>query len=1033
MRVAPTCVRVRHMGKIEEPGRASGLTFLRHPAGENMAKRLYGMLFALAVCMLVVRPVCALDPGIPFHALVLDHWSVEQGLPQISVSGMAEDRAGFLWVNTQSAVARFDGERFVTFDRRNTGVDTSMLTSLWADPHGEVWFGGAHGLLRERDGRFTPLGGPAINAIIDVGDGTPLLATSQGLARVDNDKVVTLAGYEGAAYSLLRDGNTLWIGGLGRVCHRDMNSDAAAIACVQQDQPEQAGLPVTHLAKAYGSLWLGTRAGLLRLDGKHIVDSGLSPELDISSIESLLADRAGNLWIGTVQALYRRTLHAGLERIGDDDISHHPWVQALFEDGAGNLWMGTRIHGLYRVWNGWTLGISKPEGLADALVWSVVSAPTGQLVIGTNSGVEMVDDKRAHVVIRGRDLPNPSAYELYYDHRGQLWVGTRAGVAVYAGDRNVTPDALSVLSRWQINVIREVADDDVWIGTTGGLYRWHQGQLSRMDKGASGAASIIRAILPLAPDHLYLGTEDGVREWRAGQLTQPAWAKPLAGHFVSRLIMVEPDVLALATTDAGIGFMRGGRLRMTGQADGLPSDNAWTLDVLGGDLYVGSIAGVWRLPLATLPLPGAPIRRVTVQRLAGEDRDTSLHNTKCCNGGGGARSLIDGKVIWYATTDGALGVDTRALGAEPRSPPAMIESVGHDGQQIPRQQFVLAPGKRDLAISYTAPYLRIGTLAFRYQLEGYDKGWQNAGERRTAFYTHLPPGDYRFRVAAELAGAQGFGPEAERVIRVEPFWYERELVHAFIIMMSCIVVILLAGWFMRRQHRRQAWLEAQVDQRTEQLTRALERLRVANLALAEESQTDALTALHNRRYLLSQLPAVLMSDVHIGVLQIDIDHFKHINDRYGHAVGDTVLRELGQLLAEARRESDITVRWGGEEFLLLVRNVDAAGVQRIAERLRRDVAARHFGDGRGGQIPLTCSIGFSMHPLAAHADRVTFDAALELADLALYRAKQDGRNTCVGLLVNQPLTSEILGAPLAPQLDNLLASGWLRWLRRGGV
>ncbi|MFA6228993.1 MAG: diguanylate cyclase [Rhodanobacter sp.] len=998
-----------------------------------MARRFYGMLFVLVVCMLVVRPASALDPDTPFHAFVLDHWSVEQGLPQITVSGMAEDRAGFLWVITQIAVTRFDGERFVTFDRRNTGVDTSMLTSVWADPHGQVWFGGAHGLLRERDGSFTTLGGPAINAIIDAGDGTPLLATSQGLARVENDKIVTLAGYEGAAYSLLRDGKTLWIGGLGRICQRDVNSDAAAITCVQQDVPAQGRVPVAHLARAGGTLWLGTHAGLLRLDSKRIVDSGLSPELDISSIESLLTDRAGNLWVGTVQALYRRTPHAGLQRIDDEDISHHPWVQALFEDGAGNLWMGTHINGLYRIWDGWTRSISKSEGLADALVWSVARAPTGQLVIGTNSDVEMVEGERAHVIIPGGDLPNPSAYELYYDHRGQLWVGTRAGVAVYAGDRNVTPDALSVLSRWQINVIREVADDDVWIGTAGGLYRWHQGHLSRMDVGASGASSIIRAILPLTPDHLYLGTEDGVREWRDGKLTQPAWAKPLAGHFVSRLIMVEPDVLALATTDAGIGFMRDGRLRMTGQADGLPSDNAWTLDVLDGDLYVGSIAGVWRLPLATLPLPGTPVRRVTPQRLAGEDRDTSLRKAKCCNGGAGARSLVDGKVIWYATTDGALSVDTGALGAAPDSPPAVIESVEHDDHQVSQHVFVLAPGKRDLAINYTAPYLRIGTLAFRYQLVGYDKEWQDAGGRRTAFYTHLPPGDYQFRVAAELAGAEGFGPEADLVIRVEPFWYERALVRALATLLVCISVILLVVWFIRRQRRRHAWLETQVNQRTEQLTRAVERLRVANLALAEESQTDTLTALHNRRYLLSHLPAVLLSDERIGVLQIDIDHFKHINDRYGHAVGDTVLRELGRLLAEARRDSDITVRWGGEEFLLVLRNVDAAGVQRIAERLRCDVAARHFGDGRGGRIALTCSIGFSMHPLAAHADKATFDATVELADLALYRAKQDGRDTCVGLLVNQPLTGEILGEPLAPQLKNLLASGRLRWLRRGAV
>ena len=164
-------------------------------------------------------------------------------------------------------------------------------------------------------------------------------------------------------------------------------------------------------------------------------------------------------------------------------------------------------------------------------------------------------------------------------------------------------------------------------------------------------------------------------------------------------------------------------------------------------------------------------------------------------------------------------------------------------------------------------------------------------------------------------------------------------------------------------------------------------------------------------------------------MQIDIDHFKHINDAWGHAVGDAVLRELGAKLAELRRDSDITVRWGGEEFLLLLRDVDPADVLRIAQRLRQDIAAKAFADGRGGVLRLTCSIGFSMHPLAAHSDAATFDAAVELADLALYRAKYLGRDQCVGLLATAPLPAAILRDPLAPQLDALLAAGQLKWVR----
>lgn len=1014
------------LGKIERSwGRSGGM--IDHVTRGWKARAIFAIALGLLACLFGMSCALAMDPQQPFHSYVLDHWSVEQGLPQITVLAMTEDRAGFLWINTQSAVARFDGTHFVTYDRATTGVDTSMLAVAWADPHGGVWFGGTHGLLHERDGHFTSLGGGAVNAIIDAGDGTPLLATANGLQRVRGGKVVPLAGYAGAVFSLLRDGKTLWVGGIGRVCRRDERVQPAALSCIRV-APAQQRIIVRHLARRDGGVWLGTQVGLMRLDGDHLAPAGLGGALDTTAIESLLTDRHGVLWIGTVDALYRRVPGRTLERVSDQDIAPRLWVRAQFEDRSGNLWLGTHTRGLYRVWNGWTRHVSMRNGVADPLVWSVLKAPDGQIVFGTNSDVEVFDGKHARLLIPGSALPNPSAYELYYDRQNRLWVGTRAGIAVFDHGQDVTPAALSALRSWRIDDIREVAPDDFWIGTSGGLYRWRLGELSRADPDASTAAAIIRSILPLAPDHLYVGTGDGVLEWRDGKMSEPAWAAPLRGHFVTRLAMLQPGLLGVATSDAGLGVVANGRLRMTSQKDGLPSNNVWTFDVLGDDLYVSSAVGAWRLPLAELTVPGSPERTVSPQLLAGEQRSTSVNALRCCNGGASARSVVDGDVIWYSSTDGIVGVDTRILGALPAAPPARVVAIEHDGKRYSGPSFELDQGTRDLTVNYTAPYLRPGNLRFRYRLDGYDTDWQHADIRREAFYTHLPAGEYRFRVAATLPGAPGYGPEADIVIQVTPHWYERRAVRGPALLALGLLAFLLVRWNMRRQRRRNAWLEEQVEQRTGELSRAMERLRITNLALAEESQTDTLTALHNRRYLMAQLPAVLTEDARIGVLQIDIDHFKQINDSYGHAVGDSVLRELGAELAALRRESDITVRWGGEEFLLLLQDVDAAGATIIAERLRRDIAARAFANGRGGVVRLTCSIGFSMHPLASSADRATFDAALELADLALYRAKHLGRNRCVGLLVTAPLSAEILQTPFAAQLDALLAARQLQWV-----
>ncbi|HXS73370.1 MAG TPA: diguanylate cyclase [Rhodanobacteraceae bacterium] len=987
-------------------------------------------LGAILLWMFAIPAALALDARLPFRAFILDNWSVEQGLPQITAFSIVQDRAGYLWIGTQIALARFDGTRFTTFDRDHAGVDTGTLTASWADQRGQVWFGGPQGLLRERNGHFDDLGGNAVFAIMDVGDDMPLLATSRGLARVQGERIVPIAGYDGAAYSLLRDGNTLWIGGAGRLCHAafpaqgSLHSPVCMAVAAHDEQPQ-----IAWLARAQHILWLGSHAGLMRVDGDRIVPAGLGDGVDHSTIESLYTDHDGVLWVGTVDALYRYLPDRTLETLAEADIARDPWVQALFEDRAGNLWMGSHTEGLYRVWNGWARRVSTRDGLADPFVWSVLRAPDGGIVFGTNSDIETFDGRHTHVLLSGKALPNPTAYELYYDHRGRLWIGTRGGIALYDHGRIATPPPLNALTPWQINDIREVADDDFWIASSGGLYRWHDAALTRADPGAGIAAARIRTILPLAADHLLLGTEDGVREWHDGKLTSPAWAAPLRGHFVSRLAWLRPGVLGVATIDAGVGTMVNGQLRMTNSKDGLPSDNAWTLDVLDDYLYVASIAGVWRLPLAQLPLPGSPTQHVTPQLVAGQGRDGSMQHVRCCNGGAGARSLIDGHAIWYSTVSGALRLDLDALGPHPQPPASVIEAVEHAGHQFPAQPFTLHDGTRDLSVQYTAPYLRVETLHFHYQLQGYDTGWQDAADRRAAFYTHLPPGNYRFRVAAAFAGGQRFGKEADLPITVPPYWYERGVVRFGAWLLSLLALGWLLWWWWRAQQRRNTYLEAQVARRTDQLARANERLRLANLALAEESHTDALTALHNRRHLLAELPGFLVAGASVGVMLIDLDNFKQVNDRYGHSTGDNVLFAIGRLLGDARRGSDLTVRWGGEEFLLLLNGVDATSAFATAERLRRDIAATDFGDGRGGKIRLTCSIGFSLHPLAEETSNETFEAALELADLALYRAKRDGRNLSMGLITTAPLAKEILQQPLARQLDGLLANGQVTWVR----
>jgi len=115
---------------------------------------------------LLANSAAALDPAERFHDYVRDNWSSENGLPQVSALTVTQDGTGYIWIGTQNGIARFDGVRFSTYDRRSTGVDTTMATVSYTDRAGDPWFGSAHGALRFHDGRFQSLRAGGGNAAV---------------------------------------------------------------------------------------------------------------------------------------------------------------------------------------------------------------------------------------------------------------------------------------------------------------------------------------------------------------------------------------------------------------------------------------------------------------------------------------------------------------------------------------------------------------------------------------------------------------------------------------------------------------------------------------------------------------------------------------------------------------------------------------------------------------------------------------------------------------------------------------------------
>lgn len=170
-------------------------------------------------------------------------------------------------------------------------------------------------------------------------------------------------------------------------------------------------------------------------------------------------------------------------------------------------------------------------------------------------------------------------------------------------------------------------------------------------------------------------------------------------------------------------------------------------------------------------------------------------------------------------------------------------------------------------------------------------------------------------------------------------------------------------------------------------------LKKSNMLLTELSNTDALTKLNNRRHIMelleNEFDRAIRYETFLSVLMLDIDHFKNINDTLGHQIGDYVLRELGGILKDVNRKSDLPGRYGGEEFIIVLPHSDSKGAALVAQRLREKIEEAKFEDNDKNRIPVTVSIGVGTYPAAGVS---SYAELIKKADDALYRAKGNGRN-----------------------------------------
>ncbi len=308
---------------------------------------------------------------------------------------------------------------------------------------------------------------------------------------------------------------------------------------------------------------------------------------------------------------------------------------------------------------------------------------------------------------------------------------------------------------------------------------------------------------------------------------------------------------------------------------------------------------------------------------------------------------------------------------------------------------------------------------YAYKLEGFDSDWIELGNVRRLSYTNLRSGAYTFRVRA----SNNDGVWNEKGLRVPIRMQAPPWRSGWAYMGYGLALVAGLGAFVRwqqlkvrREEQYSHRLEEEVRRRTVELAARNSDLENLNHRLAEASLTDSLTGLRNRRFLFEHVSkdADLVRRRYIAhkegddsrtfdlsFMMIDLDCFKSINDTCGHAAGDLVLLGVRSVLARSCRSSDVLIRWGGDEFLLVGRDNDPAQVSALAERIRAEIEATAFEIGEGQVARTTCSVGYASYPFVrSEPDLFVWEDILGLADAALYSAKSR-RNAWVGFLSTQ--------------------------------
>jgi diguanylate cyclase (GGDEF)-like protein len=932
----------------------------------------------------------------------------DDGLDNQAIVQLAQDSVGHLWIATENGLFRYDGARFQDFGR-DRGLNDSRLYNLHIDRLGTLWVATRAGLFYLDGDRFREIlfRGKAIQ----VGLNSTLASTASGELLVASGNAGFLSIEKDPASS---SWNTLSYAERHPSFHTNTNVHAVAV-----DREDR--------------LWFACGPSICSYSPSARQAPGAAPR-SMGALEndppgdydSFLVQRNGRMWARSSKFIV--TWRPGERTVTEVSAqlpgSQNTIYRSLIEDRLGNVLTPTASG--FATWDGsrWEETDSTTGGAIDGAT-AMLSDHEGGLWIGTPGKglLQALGYKHWVNYTLAQGLQSQLVFGVAVDKRRRLWLGNSRGIDLFppgATKPIASPLARDSSATW-IEHLLPAPDDAMWVGALHG----HLYLLDRDDRLAKRAVvpEDLKRIRLDAHGVLWVATRGGLYhlDCSAGKIDCEAIKVPgaFSGSGAPEALQFDPQGNLWVATGAGLFVIRRGTIAhipIPGVVQGLtemaiaPDRTIWLAGRFPGLVHVrvdGDAATV--LDRHTNPELGSDY----VEFLAADAKGRIWAGTDH-----GVNVLYDGRItlinmqdglIWndtdwnsfFADSDGSVWIGTSGGVSHLLDPDAVLNRTPFQAE-IDRPHYgessagvhLLTPGsstpwaRTSLLIGFTGLTFRDNrSLIYHYRMEGLD-----AQEIETHFnfarFQQLPPGSYNFVVVAEDRGHHTFSTPATFAFTLSPPWWRTRPFYASLVLVAVGLLLLLWRWSNLALLAQRERLQRIVAERTVELQR---------LAV-----TDSLTGLLNRGAIMSVLAdeAAAARKHHrpLCLAIVDLDHFKRINDTLGHAAGDEVLREAAHRLATAVRCRDCVGRYGGEEFLIIFRDVQEELGRERCEAIREAVCSSPIRFG-GHELSITASIGVAWTPDCSDVE----DALVALADRALYKAKAKGRN-CVELAPSEPET-----------------------------